>query len=308
MDAEPPPEGVLRRGHGASTTSRPGTSRRSPTTALRAGLAHGTVANCTNLLNAIFAYAVKRNLALRNPVPDADTPRARARDTDIRFLWMAEVERLIAHVPDDDLGAVERVMYLTAAMTGLRQGELLALRWEDVDLDARRLRVRFSIARGRITKPKTRASERTVPLPAPVVKVLKEHRLASRYGADEDAVFAHPTKGTHYCVSTLIGRFRKTCRRAGLDRPGVNVPLAATHVRHHAGVLGSTDRGDSALPGPLGHGDDPDLRCVVVGRTGGHGACRPCLREPSEQRRNDCWRRQRGGRMTRIPCNRNTSR
>jgi integrase len=41
--------------------------------------------------------------------------------------------------PDDPLGATERVLYLTAAMTGLRQGELLALRWRDVDWTAHRV-------------------------------------------------------------------------------------------------------------------------------------------------------------------------
>ena len=40
-------------------------------------------------------------------------------------------------MPDDPLGQVERVMYLTAAMTGMRQGELFALRWRDVDWSAR---------------------------------------------------------------------------------------------------------------------------------------------------------------------------
>jgi integrase len=43
------------------------------------------------------------------------------------------VEALLRAVPDDPLGRVERVMYLTAAMTGMRQGELFALRWRDVE-------------------------------------------------------------------------------------------------------------------------------------------------------------------------------
>jgi integrase len=53
-----------------------------------------------------------------------------------------EVDALLRAEPDDPLGQVERVMYLTAAMTGMRQGELFALRRRDVDWSARRIRVR----------------------------------------------------------------------------------------------------------------------------------------------------------------------
>ena len=67
-----------------------------------------------------------------------------------------------------------------------------------------------------------------------------------------DAVFAHPTKGTHYCVSTLIGRFRKTCRRAGLDRPGVNFHS----LRHtYATTLASSGVPIVAIQRFLGHSD-----------------------------------------------------
>jgi integrase len=61
--------------------------------------------------------------------------RARARTTTATSATSApeEVEALCRAVPGDDLGRVERLMYRTAAMTGLRQGELLALRWREVD-------------------------------------------------------------------------------------------------------------------------------------------------------------------------------
>jgi integrase len=55
---------------------------------------------------------------------------------------------LLRAIPDDDLGRVERPMYLAAAMTGMRQGELLALRWRDIDWTARRVRVRRNFVRG----------------------------------------------------------------------------------------------------------------------------------------------------------------
>lgn len=58
--------------------------------------------------------------------------------------------------PDDALGRVDRALYLTAAMTGMRQGELLALRWMDVDWLAHRVRVRRNYVRGRFGTPKSK--------------------------------------------------------------------------------------------------------------------------------------------------------
>jgi hypothetical protein len=59
-----------------------------------------------------------------------------------------ELDALLRAVPDDDLGAVERPLYLTAAMTGLRQGGLIALPWLDFDWLARRIRVAENFLRG----------------------------------------------------------------------------------------------------------------------------------------------------------------
>src|SRR5436305_1924176 len=77
------------------------------------------------------------------------------REQDIRFLDIEELEALIRAVPDDELGALEAVLYRTAAMTGMRRGELLALRWRDVDWAAGVVRVRRNYSRGEMVTPKT---------------------------------------------------------------------------------------------------------------------------------------------------------
>ena len=70
-------------------------------------------------------------------------------------------------------------LYMTAIATGMRQGEFFALRWSDVDLDARTLNVRHTLRRGTrtIAEPKTKRARRTLRIGADVAAILREHRL-----------------------------------------------------------------------------------------------------------------------------------
>jgi integrase len=129
-------------------------------------------------------------------------------DPDVRFLDTEEVEALLRAVPDDPLGRVERVMYLTAAMTGMRQGELFALRWRDVDWSARRIRVRRNYERGEFGTPKSKRSARSVPLASRVATELELLFQGSRYKRDDDLVFAHPETGKPIDRSKLLKRFK----------------------------------------------------------------------------------------------------
>ncbi len=114
------------------------------------GLSSKTVQNHLNFLHGVFAFAVKRGWAPLNPVAHVDRPkRNRSPHTRVRFLQPHELDAVIRAVPDDTLGSVERPLYLTAALTGARQGELLALRWTDVDWLAQRLRIAENYTRGR---------------------------------------------------------------------------------------------------------------------------------------------------------------
>src|SRR5205807_2275887 len=115
-------------------------------------------------------------------------------DTALRFLDPAEVEALLRTVPDDDFGRVQRVIYLTAVMSGLRQGELLALQWRDIDWTAQRIRVRRNYVRGRFGTPKSQRGSRSVPLADRLGGELDLLCRATAYKND-DLVFAHPHTG-----------------------------------------------------------------------------------------------------------------
>ncbi|MGI8594033.1 MAG: tyrosine-type recombinase/integrase [Solirubrobacteraceae bacterium] len=145
-----------------------------------------------------------------------DKPRVDDEDADIHFLTADELEALIRAVPDDVLGKVEVTMYLTAAMTGMRQGELLALRWLDIDWSAKRVRVRRNFVRGEFGSPKSKRSSRSVPLADRVGGALDRLYLASPFQADDDLVFAHPQTGKPIDRSKLLKRFKAALRRAGV--------------------------------------------------------------------------------------------
>jgi integrase len=106
------------------------------------------------------------------------------------------------------------LIFLTAAMTGLRQGELIALRWEDVDWAAGRVRVRRSYVRDEFSAPKSRRGVRSVPLAGQLAAELERHFQASAYQADHDLVFAHPRLGGPLHCARVRRRQSLRARRA----------------------------------------------------------------------------------------------
>jgi integrase len=99
-------------------------------------------------------------------------------------------------------------------MTGLRQGELLALRWRDVDWAARRLRVRQAFVRGEFGSPKSRRGIRSVPLADRVAGTLERLWQLSDWQDDDDLVFAHPATGRPVDRSKILKRFKAALRTA----------------------------------------------------------------------------------------------
>jgi integrase len=182
----------------------------------REGLSPKTVQNHLNFLHGLFAFGIRRAWAATNPVAMVERPRAhRSAHRRIRFLQPEELEAVLRAVPADALGVLERPLYLTAAMTGLRQGELLALRWSDVDWTANRVRVAESFTRGAFDSPKSHRG-RSVPMADRLAGELERHFQRSHYRGDHHLVFAHPTTGHVLDASKVRKRFRAALARAGV--------------------------------------------------------------------------------------------
>jgi integrase len=178
----------------------------------RAGRSPKTTLNSLGVLHSIFELARREGWVVANPCTLIDKPRVDTADPDIHFLDLDELEALLRAVPDDVLGRVERRMYLMAAMTGMRQGELLALRWRDIDWTAQRVRVRRSFVRGEFGTPKSKRSSRSVPLADRVAGDLDLLHRETPWRADDDLVFAHPLTGKPIDRSKLLKRFKDALR------------------------------------------------------------------------------------------------
>ena len=145
----------------------------------------------------------------RNPLATVERPRV-ARSAGIDVFSREEVMALVRAAQDDQDG----VLYLTAAFTGLRLGELLGLRWEDVDFDAATIRVRRNWTDGREGTPKS-GRDRAVPMMDDVATALARLGQRDHDTTDRDLVFCDQL-GRHLGYKTLRARYKKALKTAKL--------------------------------------------------------------------------------------------
>lgn len=197
----------------------------------RNGTGPKTTRNALTLLNQIFSFGQRNGWCRENPCTQVELPKLNE-STDIRFLDHAELEALLRSVPTDaqPFGPTDRALFLVAAMTGLRQGELLALRWRDVDWPARKIRVRQNFVRGHWGTPKSRRGSRSVPMADPVGTELELHFQRSAWQGDDDLVFCHPLTGQVLDHSQLVRRFKQALKMASVR------PVRFNDLRHTFGT------------------------------------------------------------------------
>jgi integrase len=163
------------------------------------------------LLHGVFARACKVYGLPVNPVSAVERHPVRS-SGDIDVFSPEEVWTLVRAAGSEQDGAI----YLTAAFTGLRRGELIALRWRDVDFVGSNVRVRASYAGGALTAPKS-GKVRAVPLAPEVAQVLAKLAQRELLVGEDDLVFPG-AQGTYLDGSALRRRYLHALDRAGLRR------------------------------------------------------------------------------------------
>jgi integrase len=213
-------------------------------------LAPKTVRNHLALLHLMFVVARRWRLVTSNPVDEVARPRAEVAETVI--LSDGEIAGLIvayrqaeADPPEDTEAAwwaIARRMTVVALGTALRRGELLGLRWGDVELGERPLHVRQQVTRNEVSSPKSRAGRRTVDFGPVTAAALEEQFTTTRYRADSELVFAHPALGTPLDPSKLTRLYvKKALEMAGFDRPG----FAPWHGLRHTALTEAAAAGNA---------------------------------------------------------------
>jgi integrase len=190
---------------------------------LEAGLSPRTVQIIHTVLRKALQQAVRDDVLPRNVCDAVTAPRQTKKE--MQPLTPEQAKRLLENVHEDRL----RALYILAVTAGLREGELLGLRWEDVDLERKLLQIRRQLTRTRdglsFTAPK-RGKARVVRLTDLAIAALKAHREAqneerAKAGSlwEETSLVFTSTIGTPVDVGNLTYRsFRPLLKRTDLPR------------------------------------------------------------------------------------------
>lgn len=205
------------------------------------GLSPRTVQYLHAILHRALEQAVKWELLARNPCAQVERPRVARQERPV--LTPEQVQAFLEAARHDRFYA----LYVLAVATGLRQGELLGLTWDDVDFEARRLYVRRQLVwpRGEaeepyLAEPKSARGLRVIDLPESVVRVLEQHRwrqteeklkMADAWAGRFNLVFTTHV-GTPVSPGNLLRRsFWPLLEKAGLPR------IRFHDLRHTCGTL-----------------------------------------------------------------------
>ena len=197
---------------------------------MASGLSWECANHYRNLMSKIFVTAKKWNFfSGDNPAIGVELPEKTA----VREKHVILPDRILPL-----LAAVEepaRTMVLVGVLTGLRIGEILALRWKDVDFKSSEIRIEQACYRGLIGTPKTKGSRRTLPMPQSLADELR--RLREESTLEEQLVF-QTRNGTPFSDTNLLHQYLKPAGRK-LGMPWLNWhTLRRTHATllQHAGA------------------------------------------------------------------------
>jgi integrase len=183
-------------------------------------LAAKTIRNYLTVLSSLLSFAQQEGWIVANPalglsIVPKDGNGMLSSD---QVMWPDDIARLIDAACEGPYRLVDRALYAVAAMSGLRKGECLGLRWRDVDFKGGRIRVRTQLARGDLERAPKSGEGRPVPMAGAVAAALLDLCDASTWTRPDDFVFADPTTGRRLAWTPTRRRYLRALENAGLER------------------------------------------------------------------------------------------
>jgi integrase len=176
------------------------------------GYAPKSVDHIHDVLSAVLRTAVKWGHLQENPARGVDMPTLRC----VRPKWALTRSQAVALL--GSLPPLARTMVGLAILSGLRRGELFALRWKDVDEQARLLTVREAVYDGTFSTPKTEAGSRQIPLSDTALQLVGEWKSLVT-NADPEVLVFGTRGGTPLSPNNVLRRsIFPACDRLGLAR------------------------------------------------------------------------------------------
>jgi integrase len=172
-------------------------------------LANATKTKIIVIFHGVMERARRSYRLPYNPVAGIEKPRSAAKTT-IDVFSPEEVHALVRAAECE----VDAAIFLIAAFTGLRQGELVALRWRDVEFGGAYVRVTASYSQGQLTTPKS-GKVRSVPMAPEVAGALARLGQSRQHVGEGDLVFER-VPGSYLDASALLRRYKAALKRAGL--------------------------------------------------------------------------------------------
>ncbi|GAA3766765.1 tyrosine-type recombinase/integrase [Terriglobus aquaticus] len=192
-------------------------------------LSKGSKAKVRNIMSALYSHGQRWEWVSSNPIRHVRQSAKRSRIPTV--LSPEQIKLFLEKLVD-----LPKTAVLLGASTGLRVGEILGLKWEDVDFETLELRVTRDVVKQRIERCKTEASRKPVPIGAEVAEILFAWRSRCAYNQPADWVFASPAKKGKqpYWPSSIYRVYLKPVLEDDLK---ITDPVGWHTLRHSLGTL-----------------------------------------------------------------------
>jgi integrase len=179
-------------------------------------------------MSALYSHAIRWEWTDKNPITQVRQSAKRSKIPTV--LSVEEIQRLFSCIKEPCRTAV-----ILDAVSGLRVGELLGLKWEDVRFDQLELNVTRSVSRQVVTPCKTEVSRKPVPMNAEIAEMLWRWRQEAPYNQPDDWIFASPHRAG--IQPYWPGSLYRAHLKPALLKAGISVPVGWHTLRHSFGTL-----------------------------------------------------------------------